>query len=230
MQLMNIYLNKFFSRSSTNSPENDGRRKRTKTSTPPNDASAFSLQDVTNDDLNAAFHSSACFDGDDSIVGTQILVKPANRRKSSDKENNSNFRLTSISHLDEKSPTILSRHLMKTDSKLVTPEKIASPARRSGSKGSSATKTNTSAAKKGTPRRLFQFSSPSTSIKLPTPPQIKTNIIPKRKFSNLSLSSNANTTRMKQSTINFPPKVNQPTEISLFFIFSVLIMYFLVAN
>lgn len=214
---MKIYLNKCCSRSSTNSPENDGRRKRTKTSTPPNDASVYSLQDVTNDDLNAAFNLSSCFDVDDSIVGTKL----------SDKENNSNFRLTSISHIDEKSPTILIRYPMKTDSKLVTPEKFSSPARRSGSKGSSAIKTNANAAKKGTPRRLFEMSSPSTSKKSPTPPQVKTNIVPKRKFSNLSLSSNTNTTRMKQSTINFPPKVNHSTEISVFF---VLILYFLVAN
>lgn len=194
---------------STNSPENEGRRKRTKTSTPPNNASACSLQDLTNDDLNAAIHSSVCFD-DDSFVETQIGVKQNNPRKSLDKENSSNFQLTNIStgRIDERSPTILSRYPMKSDPKLVTPDRFSSPVRRSDSIGSSTIKSKSSAAKKGTPRRLFTgWVSPSTSKKSPTPPQIKPNIVPKRKFINLSLSSNTNTTRMKQSTINFPPKV-----------------------
>lgn len=199
--------------SSSNTSPNENRRKRTRTTTPPIDSSLVSLQDVTNDELNAAFHSSTCYD-DDVIIATQIdtsrnglqkSIKCAQSAKGTEqnKENDRDLSFKSnglIFNADERSPTVLNRHAMKNESKQVTPDKFQSPQRRSGQKGSPSWKSKSSASKKGTPRRLFEsWGRSPTSSKSPSSPQQKN-----QNKKKISLTLSSNTSRMKQSTINFP--------------------------
>lgn len=202
---------------SNTSPEKECRRKRVKTVTPPydNSLSVASLQDVTNEELNnAAFHSSSLFD-DEDIAATQIdtshgcqlnspIYRSTSKPREQNKENNrdSDIRPFKLILAEERSPTVLNRYTSKLKSNSITPDDLKSPIRINQPNQMS----KSTAAKKCTPRRLFDgwSRSPSTSKKSPSPssPQQKPNGT--RKKLRLALSSNSGSSRMKQSTINFP--------------------------